>query len=49
VRGRPMSYERIKEREYILRSVGPNELDDRTNTVGDDWLWSFPTNAPVTK
>ena len=31
------------------RVVGPNEKDDRKNPVSDDWLWSFPTNAPLGK
>ena len=31
--------------EEILRSVGPNEIDDRKKSFSDDWLWSFPTNA----
>jgi hypothetical protein len=49
VRGRPMSYERINDREYILRSFGPNELDDRKKPASDDWLWSFPTNGAAIK
>ena len=49
VRGRPMSYERVNDRQYILRSFGPNEVDDRKNPASDDWLWSFPTNAPAAK
>jgi hypothetical protein len=46
VRGRPMLYENPGDGHFILRSVGPNETDDRKNPVSDDWLWSFPTNAP---
>jgi hypothetical protein len=49
VRGRPMSYERVNDRQYILRSFGPNEVDDRKNRASDDWLWSFPTNAAAVK
>jgi hypothetical protein len=49
VRGRPMSYERIGASEYVLRSVGPNGLDDRKNRASDDWLWKFPTNVPAAK
>ncbi len=44
-----MSYQRTDDRHYILRSVGPNEVDDRKNPSSDDWLWSFPTNAPAIK
>ncbi|HEY0549071.1 MAG TPA: hypothetical protein VGF13_05680, partial [Verrucomicrobiae bacterium] len=47
MRGRPMSYQRTDDYHYILRSVGPNEVDDRKNPSSDDWLWSFPTNAPA--
>jgi hypothetical protein len=46
VRGRPMLYEKTGDGHFILRSVGPNETDDRKNPMPDDWLWSFPTNAP---
>jgi ABC-type transport system involved in multi-copper enzyme maturation permease subunit len=49
MRGRPMIYQRTDDRHYILRSVGPNEVDDRKNPSSDDWLWSFPTNAPAIK
>jgi ABC-type Na+ efflux pump permease subunit len=49
MRGRPMSYQRTDDRHYILRSVGPNAVDDRKNPSSDDWLWSFPTNAPAIK
>ncbi len=49
MRGRPMLYQRTDDRHYILRSVGPNEVDDRNNPSSDDWLWSFPTNAPAIK
>jgi len=47
VRGRPMLYENTDDRHFILRSVGPNGTDDRKKAVSDDWLWSFPTNAPT--
>jgi ABC-type transport system involved in multi-copper enzyme maturation permease subunit len=49
VRGRPMSYERLSERHYILRGFGPNEQDDRKNPSPDDWLWKFSTNSPAAK
>ena len=49
VRGRPMSYERLSERKYILRGFGPNEQDDRRNPSSDDWLWKFSTNSPAAK
>ena len=49
VRGRPTTYERVNDHQYILRSVGPNEIDDRKNPGSDDWLWKFPTNAPTVK
>lgn len=45
VRGRPMLYENAGDEHFILRSVGPNEMDDRKKPFSDDWLWSFPTNA----
>jgi hypothetical protein len=46
VRGHPMLYQKTAEDRFILRSVGPNGIDDRKNPGSDDWLWSFPTNAP---
>jgi hypothetical protein len=46
VRGRAMLYENSGDGRYILRGVGPNEIDDRKNKISDDWLWAFPTNAP---
>src|ERR1041385_3415533 len=46
VRGRPMLYENSSDGRFTLRSVGPNQRDDRKNPTSDDWLWSFPTNAP---
>jgi len=48
VRGLPMLYENPGGLGFVLRSVGPNQTDDRSKPVSDDWLWSFPTNAPVT-
>src|SRR6185436_9926645 len=45
VRGRAMLYENPSEDRFTLRSVGPNEIDDRKKSFSDDWLWSFPTNA----
>jgi len=54
VRGRPMIYQHLDDAHFILRGVGPNETDDRhkkgpvlTPPVSDDWLWSYPTNAPT--
>jgi len=49
VRGLPMLYEKSGSARYTLRSVGPNETDDRNKPVSDDWLWTFPTNAPPAK
>jgi len=49
IRGRPMIYERTDNRRYILRSVGPNEQDDRKSRTSDDWLWWYGTNAPVVR
>jgi hypothetical protein len=45
-RGRSMLYENTGNERFILRSVGPNQIDDRKNKSSDDWLWAFPTNAP---
>ena len=36
MRGRPMIFQRTDDRHYILRSVGPNEVDDRKNRSSDD-------------
>jgi hypothetical protein len=47
VRGRAMIYQLMDDGRYILRGVGPNETDDRKKPQSDDWLWSFPTNAPA--
>jgi ABC-type Na+ efflux pump permease subunit len=49
VRGRPMIYENEDNGKFTLRSVGPNQTNDRNKPASDDWLWSFPTNAPPTK
>jgi ABC-type transport system involved in multi-copper enzyme maturation permease subunit len=46
VRGRPLIYQRLDDTHFILRGVGPNEVDDRKLKTSDDWLWAFPTNAP---
>jgi len=47
VRGRPMLYENSGDDRFILRGVGPNQTDDGKKPTSDDWLWSFPTNAPA--
>ena len=47
VRGRPMIYENDGDGKFTLRSVGPNQTNDRNKPGSDDWLWSFPTNAPA--
>lgn len=47
VRGRPMIYQKRDDGQFILRGVGPNEVDDRKLPASDDWLWAFPTNAPA--
>jgi hypothetical protein len=44
VRGHPMFYQTTTNGLFILRSVGPNGIDDRNNPGSDDWLWTFPTN-----
>jgi hypothetical protein len=49
IRGRPMIYQRVDDSHYILRGVGPNEVDDRKNPSSDDWLWSYPTNTSAAK
>ena len=50
VRGHPMFYQVTTNGLFILRSVGPNGIDDRNKPSSDDWLWTFPTNMmPVTK
>ena len=49
VRGLPMIYENDGDGKFTLRSVGPNQTNDRGKPVSDDWLWSFPTNAPPGK
>ena len=46
-RGMPMLYENTSDLRFELRSVGPNQTNDRAQPVSDDWLWSFPTNATV--
>jgi hypothetical protein len=47
VRGRPMLYENAGDGRFILWSVGPNQTDDHHKLLSDDWVWSFPTNAPA--
>jgi hypothetical protein len=47
--GRPMTYQHISDERFILRGMGPNEIDDRKNPGPDDWLWQYPTNAPAIK
>jgi hypothetical protein len=49
VRGRPMLYENAGDGRFVLWSVGPNETDDHHKPGSDDWIWSFPTNAPSAK
>jgi hypothetical protein len=49
VRGLPMLYDKGGAARFTLRSVGPNETDDRNKPVSDDWLWTFPTNASPAK
>ena len=46
-RGQPLVYEPILEGRYRLRAFGPNHVNDRTNSVSDDWLWAYQTNAPA--
>jgi hypothetical protein len=43
--GRPMIYENAGDEHFVLRGVGPNQIDDRKKPASDDWVWSFPTNA----
>ncbi len=49
VRGLPLFYQRLTDQRFILRGVGPNQVDDRKKAVSDDWLWASPTNAPLSK
>ena len=49
VSGRPIIYQYLGATNLILRGVGPNGMDDRKNPASDDWLWSYPTNAPDAK
>jgi hypothetical protein len=46
-RGSPMLYENTGHGRFILRGVGPNKQSDLNKPSSDDWLWSFPTNAPA--
>jgi len=47
LRGLPITYEPVENNSYRLRAFGPNFVNDRTNSVSDDWLWAYPTNAPA--
>ena len=49
ISGRPLIYQPGAAGSFILRGVGPNGTDDRKNPASDDWLWSYPTNAPSAK
>jgi hypothetical protein len=51
MRGRPMIYQSLDNERYILRSVGPNGVNDQNNKSSDDWLWAYPgaTNAPAAR
>jgi len=44
-RGQPIVYEPIKEESYCLRAFGPDQVNGRTNSMSDDWLWAYPTNT----
>jgi hypothetical protein len=46
VSGRPMLYQNKGDGRFILRSIGPDEVDGGSKAASDDWLWAFPTNAP---
>ena len=43
--GRPMIYQPNTNGSYLLRGLGQNHANDRTNGSSDDWLWAYPTNA----
>jgi hypothetical protein len=49
ISGRPIIYQPGEGRGFILRGVGPNGTDDRKSPSSDDWLWTYPTNAPSRK
>jgi hypothetical protein len=46
ISGRAVIYQPPSNGSFILRGVGPNGIDDRKNNPSDDWLWTYPTNAP---
>jgi hypothetical protein len=48
MRGQPMIYQALDNERCILRSVGPNGINDQNNKSSDDWLWAYPgaTNTP---
>jgi ABC-type transport system involved in multi-copper enzyme maturation permease subunit len=48
IRCRPLIFEPGTKGNYILRGVGPNVQNDRTNSSSDDWIWAYPTNASTT-
>jgi len=49
--GRPLSYQRLSDHRFTLRSTGPDELDDQGS--GDDLIWpeseSEPAADPATR
>jgi hypothetical protein len=47
-RGRPIAYQLLGADRYELRGLGFNHVNDRTNSVSDDWLWAYPTNGTNT-
>ncbi len=44
--GRPLTYQRLSDHRFTLRSVGNNQLDDLGS--GDDVVWPEPEVTPVT-
>ena len=44
---RPLLFEPLTNGGYILRGVGWNRRNDRTNRSSDDWIWTYPTNTPT--
>jgi len=49
VSGRPLIYQPVDGGNFILRGVGPNGTDNRSDKVSDDWLWAYSTRAPSAK
>ncbi len=49
VSGRPLIYQPVDGGNFILRGVGPNGTDNRSDKVSDDWLWTYSTRAPSAK